>query len=341
MIEAENLTKFYGALPAIKDVSFSVDRGEVVGFLGPNGAGKSTTIRILTCYMPPSAGTARIGGLDCFENSLEVRRRIGYLPENVPLYGEMTVRGFLSFAARAKGVESAQIPKETERVMDVCALTSVSHRMVSHLSKGFRQRAGLAQALLGNPPVLVLDEPSIGLDPKQIIEIRKLIQHLRGEHTILLSSHILPEVAQICQRILIINKGRIMATDTPASLTNQLQKSSKILVQVRNEDAPLGSLLKDLDGVQQVVPRDDGPGRFMVETDRSRDLRPEIARFIHEKNLELLELRMLDLSLEDIFMQLVTEEMDESGVPSSSLPEAGPGEDDGKQDRDFQEELAS
>jgi ABC-2 type transport system ATP-binding protein len=308
MIEAEGLTKYYGPMPAIRDVSFQVERGEVVGFLGPNGAGKSTTIRILTCYMPPTSGEARIDGLDCFERSLEVRRQVGYLPENVPLYGELPVRGFLRFAARAKGVEGKKVEGEISRVIGICGLDNASNRMISHLSKGFRQRVGLAQALLNNPPVLVLDEPTIGLDPTQIIEIRRLIQELRGEHTILLSSHILPEVAQICQRVLIINKGQIIATDTPANLTSQLQKSAQIQLQVRGRTAELASALESLSGVQKVTVAAGDQGKFFVETDRSGDLRPEIARLVVDKGMDLLELKLVDLSLEDIFMQLVTDE---------------------------------
>ncbi|NSW87472.1 MAG: ATP-binding cassette domain-containing protein [Syntrophobacteraceae bacterium] len=308
MIEAEGLTKFYGSMAAIRDVTFRIDQGEVVGFLGPNGAGKSTTIRILTCYMPPTAGSAKIDGLDCFEKSLEVRNRIGYLPESVPLYSEMSVDRFLAFAAEAKGVEARKRRKEVARVVDICGLEKVSHRIIGHLSKGFRQRVGLAQALVNNPPILILDEPTIGLDPGQIIEIRHLILNLREKHTILLSSHILPEVAQICQRVMIINKGQIVATDSPANLTSRLQKSALVVIEVRGSSDDLASCLKQLDGVQNVTSDNDNHNRMMVETDRSRDLRPEIARLVVAKGVDLLELKPVDLSLEDIFMQLVTEE---------------------------------
>lgn len=308
MIEAEGLTKFYGSLQAIRDVTFEVQKGEVVGFLGPNGAGKSSTIRILTCYMPPTAGVARVDGLDCFERSIEVRRKVGYLPEHVPLYNELTVRRFLRFAASAKGVEARKIENELKRVTGICGLEKVANRIIGHLSKGYKQRVGLAQALLNNPSVLVLDEPTIGLDPTQIIEIRRLIQELREEHTVLLSSHILPEVAQICQRVLIINKGRIIATDTPANLTRQLQKSAQIVLQVRERASELIPFLESMDGVQGVTCQQDDQERLVVETDRSRDLRPDIARLAVEKDMNLLELKLMDLSLEDIFLQLVTEE---------------------------------
>ena len=317
MIEAEGLTKFYGSLPAIRDVTFQVQKGEVVGFLGPNGAGKSTTMRILACFMPATAGVARIDGMDCFEKSLEVRRLVGYLPENVPLYGDLTVKGFLQFAAGAKGVEAKRLGHEIGRVVDTCGLEKVAHRIIGHLSKGYRQRVGLAQALLHNPSVLILDEPTIGLDPTQIIEIRKLIQDLREEHTVLLSSHILPEVAQICQRVLIINKGQIVATDSPANLTHQLQKSSEISLQVKGGVSELVPAIQEMEGVQGVVRQGEGDDRLRIETDRSHDLRPEIARAVIARGMDLLELKLVDLSLEDIFMQLVTEEITEPSQEES------------------------
>jgi ABC-2 type transport system ATP-binding protein len=308
MIEAEGLTKFYGPLAAIRDVSFQVQKGEVVGFLGPNGAGKSTTMRILTCYMPPTAGIARVDGLDCFEQSLQVRRKVGYLPENVPLYADLTVGHFLRFAAGAKGVEANRQLSEVQRVTAVCGLEKVANRIIGHLSKGYKQRVGLAQALLNNPSVLVLDEPTIGLDPSQIIEIRRLIQELREEHTVLLSSHILPEVAQICQRVMIINKGQIVATDSPGNLTHQLQKSAQIVLQVSDRAPELAAILEKVEGVQSVSVADGGENRLIVETDRSHELRPNLARVVVEQGMDLLELKVRDLSLEDIFMQLVTEE---------------------------------
>ncbi|MEJ5349005.1 MAG: ATP-binding cassette domain-containing protein [Desulfosoma sp.] len=315
MIEAQGLTKWYGTVPAIQDVSFEIAKGEVVGFLGPNGAGKSTTIRILTCFMPPTAGSAKVDGLDCLENSLEVRRRIGYLPENVPLYNEMTVCRFLSFVAQVKGVPWKSMTKEVERVVAVCGLEAVRNRIIGNLSKGYRQRVGLAQALVGNPPVLILDEPTIGLDPTQIVEIRKLIQDLGQDHTVLLSSHILPEVAQICQRVLIINKGRIVATDAPQALTSQLQKSATVHLTVCGDGTGLAESLRRLDGVLNVVVEGGEPSRLIVETDRHADLRPALARTVVQHGADLLELKTVDLSLEDIFMHLVTEEpSQEQGV---------------------------
>jgi ABC-2 type transport system ATP-binding protein len=307
VIEVENLTKVYGALTALRQVNFTVDQGEIVGFLGPNGAGKTTALRILTCFMPPSWGTARVGGFDCQDHSLEVRARIGYLPENVPLYLDMTTRRFLTFAAAAKRVPRSRQRKEIERVMEVCDITSVADRIIKHLSKGYRQRIGIAQALLNDPPILILDEPTIGLDPTQIVEIRSLIKQLGTERTIILSSHILPEVSQICQRILIINKGQIVATDTPANLTSQLQRNLRVYLEVEGPENEVLKNLIGMTGVLHVKPAD-GPGTYLVETRRGEDLRPELARTVVKHGWNLQELKLQDLSLEEIFMQLVTDE---------------------------------
>ncbi|MCE5335761.1 MAG: ABC transporter ATP-binding protein [Desulfobacteraceae bacterium] len=316
MIEAEGLTKFYGPISAIRNVSFSIEKGEIVGFLGPNGAGKSTSIRILTCYMPPTAGVARVDGLDCFENSIQVRQKIGYLPENVPVYRDLTAKRFLRFAASAKGVAPKRIAAEVDRVVAACGLEKIAGRMVGNLSKGYRQRVGLAQALLNDPPVLILDEPTIGLDPTQIIEIRHLIRELGENRTILLSSHILPEVAQICQRVIIINKGEIIATDSPANLTSQLQKTAKISLEVSGPVDEIVPSLEAMAGVLKVTPEGDGKNRLTIETDQSKDMRPEISRMVVLKGHGILELRAVQLSLEDIFMQLVTEDPAEEGAKS-------------------------
>ena len=316
MIEAEGLTKFYGPIGAIRNVSFQIEKGEVVGFLGPNGAGKSTTIRILTCYMPPSSGMARVEGLDVIENSLQIRQKIGYLPESVPLYKDLTVRRFLRFAASSKGVEAKRMNAEVSRVISACGLEKNADRIIGNLSKGFRQRVGLAQALLNDPSVLILDEPTIGLDPAHIIEIRRLIQDLRGDRTILLSSHILPEVAQLCQRVIIINKGEIVATDSPANLTSQLQKTVKIVLEVSGPSQEFAQAIENMTGVQKVSLVSNGTSKFVIETDPSTDLRPEIAAMAVQKGCGLLELRTIQLSLEDIFMQLVTEEPTGEGAES-------------------------
>lgn len=307
MIEVENLTKFYGSVVALRQVNFSVEQGEIVGFLGPNGAGKTTALRIITCFLPPTSGVARVAGLDCQQNSLEVRAKIGYLPENVPLYKDMTTRRFLAFAAAAKGVSRSRKPQELDRVMEVCAITSVAERIIGNLSKGYRQRIGIAQALLNDPPILILDEPTIGLDPTQIVEIRSLIKELGAERTIILSSHILPEVSQICQRILIINNGQIIATDTPANLTAQLQRNLQVYLEVEGPEAEIMKKIDSMVGVLNVTPAN-GPGSYLIETSRGQDLRPELARTVVEHGWHLRELKLQDLSLEDIFMQLVTDE---------------------------------
>jgi len=310
MIEVENLTKFYGSVPALSQVNFTVDQGEIVGFLGPNGAGKTTALRILTCFMPPTSGTARVAGLDCQQHSLEVRAKIGYVPENVPLYLDMTTQRFLGFAAAAKSVPRSRFRQELGRVMEICSITAVANRILGHLSKGFRQRVGIAQALLNDPPILILDEPTIGLDPTQIVEIRSLIKELGKERTIILSSHILPEVSQICQRILIINKGQIIATDTAANLTAQLQQNLQVYLEVEGPKIEVTKKLATLAGVLDVKPAD-GAGTYLIETARGEDLRPLLARTVVEHGWQLRELKLQDLSLEDIFMQLVTDE--ESG----------------------------
>jgi ABC-2 type transport system ATP-binding protein len=240
MIEVRNLTKRYGELTAIRDVSFSVARGEILGFLGPNGAGKTTTMRILTGYMPASAGTVTVDGFDVFENSFEVRRRIGYLPETPPLYTDMTVESYLDFVARIKGVARMEIGGATERVLQTCGLVEVRHRLAGHLSKGYRQRVGLAQALIHDPPVLVLDEPTIGLDPRQIIEIRKLIRTLAGDRTVILSTHILPEVSQICEKVVILASGRIALEERMDTLMKQGVSLEDVFLQAiaREEEHP-------------------------------------------------------------------------------------------------------
>ncbi len=308
MIEAEGLTKFYGPIGAIRNVSFEIEKGEIVGFLGPNGAGKSTAIRILTCYMPPSLGSARIDGLDIMEDSLRIRQKIGYLPENVPLYNDLTVSRFLRFAAGSKGVEAKRMSAETNRVISACGLEKNAGRIIGNLSKGYRQRVGLAQALLNDPDVLILDEPTIGVDPTQIIEMRRLIKELGENRTILLSSHILPEVAQLCHRVIIINKGEIVATDTPANLTSQLQKTAKIVLEVSGPSEALAGAIEGTAGVEKVSVVRNGTSKFIIETDPSKDMRPQIAAMAVEKGCGLLELRPVQLSLEDIFVQLVTEE---------------------------------
>ena len=250
MIEVRNLTKRYGDLTAVRDVSFTVAKGEVLGFLGPNGAGKTTTMRIVTGYMPASEGTVTVDGFDVFENSFEVRKRIGYLPENPPLYGDMSVEAFLRFVAKIKGVAKAALDEATTRVLETCGLTHVRGRLTANLSKGYRQRVGLAQALIHDPPVLVLDEPTIGLDPRQIIEIRSLIRHLAGSRTVILSTHILPEVAQICEKVVILSDGRVVLEDRLENLTRGATLEEVFLRAISRDEASEAAAAEEASAVE-------------------------------------------------------------------------------------------
>jgi ABC-2 type transport system ATP-binding protein len=310
MIEVENLSKFYGPTPAIQDVSFSVEKGEILGFLGPNGAGKTTTMRILTCFMPPTSGKARIAGLDVQKDSLKVRRKIGYMPETVPLYTDLVVDDYLSFVSQVKGVPVRERKRKIDEVVEQCGLKEVRGRLTGRLSKGFRQRVGLAQALLSDPEVLILDEPTVGLDPKQIIEIRNLIRGLAGSRTIILSTHILPEVGMTCQRVVIIHKGKVVAVDTPANLTTQLQHSQQVHLVVKGPAETVAERLRSVPGV--VTVRSESPANgatnFMVDSEKGRDLRAELATAVVQSGFGLLELRPVALSLEDVFIELVTKE---------------------------------
>jgi ABC-2 type transport system ATP-binding protein len=311
MIEVEQLNKSYGPIKAIEDVSFAVEKGEILGFLGPNGAGKSTTMRILTCFMPPTSGTARVAGYDIFTDSLQVRRRIGYVPENAPLYTDMPVVSFLKFAAEVKGLSRRERLRQVGQAMDDCGIKDVQHRYIGKLSKGYRQRVALAQALLGNPDVLILDEPTIGLDPRQIIDIRQLIKGLAGQKTVILSTHILPEVSMTCQRVIIINRGRLVAVDTPENLTTKLQTSSRLLVRVEGPATDVVRALGAVAGVQTVKEDGSAPGKVVtciIESKKDRDVRKDVAAAVVRQNWGLLELRPVDLTLEDVFVRLVTEE---------------------------------
>ena len=310
MIEVQHITKRYGRVTAVDDVSFKVERGEILGFLGPNGAGKTTTMRILTGYMPATEGRAVVAGFDVFAEPIEAKRRTGYLPETPPLYPDMTVREYLDFVARIKGVPAGEQKPRVQSVMERTSVADMADRHCSKLSKGYRQRVGLAQALIHNPDVLILDEPTAGLDPKQIIETRELIRSLAGDHTIVLSTHILPEVAQTCQRVVIINKGRVVAVDTPDNLTARLRGAETMFVHV---DAPREDALAALQAVQGVtrVNASDGRhahGAFEVESDRGTDVRRELARAIVTRGWGLLELRPMRMSLEEIFLQVTTDE---------------------------------
>src|SRR5689334_16649426 len=295
---------------AIEGMSFQVEQGEILGFLGPNGAGKTTTMRIITGYMPASEGTVKVDGFDVFDNPIDVRRRIGYLPENPPLYLEMTVTGYLRFVSKIKGVPKDRIDSEVSRVMDRVNITDVKERIISKLSKGYKQRVGLAQALLHDPPVLVLDEPTIGLDPKQIQEVRELIKELAGNHTVVLSTHILPEVEQTCHRVIIIDHGKIVAVDTPQNLRFQVQGAERVFIEVDGPSSEVMSSLKTLPGVMDVrlVASADGGHRFQLESELRRDIRRDVARRVVENGWGLLEMRSSTMSLEDVFIKLTTAE---------------------------------
>ena len=306
MIQVEHLTKRYGPKTAIDDVTFSVEKGEVLAFLGPNGAGKTTTMRILTGSLPATAGTARVAGYDCFERPLEVKRVIGYLPEFPPLYGEMTVTEYLTFVGRIKGVTVSEIPTALDRVMQRLSLGEVRGRLIANLSRGFKQRVGLAQALVHNPPVLILDEPTTGLDPKQIIEIRELIRELAGSHTIILSTHILPEATAVARRVVIIHEGRIVAEDSQERLSARLRRSEKVSITLNTPPADAEEQLAMLPGVLSVHPEDSN--RFLIETDLGRDLRDDLARFVVNHHWGLLELKLVTITLEDVFLRLTQEE---------------------------------
>lgn len=311
MIEVEHLTKSYGQARAVNDISFKVEKGEILGFLGPNGAGKTTTMRILTGYLPATGGTARIAGFDVFEQSMEVRKRIGYLPETPPLYPDMAVGDYLAFVARIKGVAAGDVGKRVEAAMKMTNIADRKDWLIKKLSRGYKQRVGIAQAIVHNPDVVILDEPTVGLDPNQIKEVRKLIKDLAGEHTIILSTHILPEVEMTCDRVVIINRGKIAAIDTTSNLTTQLKGGERVRVVVRGGGNGLPGSLSALEGVSRVEREGeagDDLSAFMIESEQGTDLRPEIAARIVKDGFDLLELRAVSLSLEDIFMQLTTEE---------------------------------
>ena len=306
MIEVENLTRYYGSRLAINNLSFQIEKGEVVGFLGPNGAGKSTTMNIISCILPASNGTVKINRFDTFEQSLEIRKMTGYLPETPPLYPDMTVAKYLDFAAGVRGVSSKNIPAAVERVIEKCSLKDVGHRIIGRLSKGYQQRVGLAQAMVHDPEILILDEPTIGLDPIQIIEIRKLIQELAEEHTIILSSHILPEITQICKRVIIINEGEIAAVDSLGGLTASLRKSERISLTVRK---PENMIIEKLNSLDQVISASSTEeNQFLIECSLRSNLQDDIAKLALENDWGIIELKPISMTLEDIFLKLTLEE---------------------------------
>jgi gliding motility-associated transport system ATP-binding protein len=319
LIEVEDLTKAYGPVTAVDHVSFTVNPGEILGFLGPNGAGKTTTMRILTGYIPATSGTARISGFDVFEDSLEVRRHIGYLPEAPPVYPDMTVESYLDFVLRIKNVPADKRTARLNEALEKTSLVDRRHQLIKRLSRGYKQRVGLAQALVHDPDVIILDEPTVGLDPKQIIEVRHLIKGLAGDHTIILSTHILPEVSMTCDRVVIINKGKVAAVDTPQNLTMQLKGGQKVHIDVAAPEKPLTDLLSGIPGANRVEVSSHPGGHLtaVIETAPGQDIRSQIAARIVEKGWPLYELRGASLSLEDIFLQLTTDDAAHAAQPSN------------------------
>ncbi|MGA2037931.1 MAG: ATP-binding cassette domain-containing protein [Bryobacteraceae bacterium] len=315
MIKVEGLTKRYARTVAVDNISFEVEKGQIVGFLGPNGAGKTTTMRVLTCFLPPTSGTANVAGYDVQEHPIEVKKRIGYLPESPPLYPEMDVTGYLEFTGKLKGIPSADIKKRVDEVLGKCAIGDVRDKLIGKLSKGYRQRVGLAQAIIHNPDVLILDEPTSGLDPKQIIEIRELLKSLAGNHTIILSTHILSEVEHSCQRVIIISAGKLVAIDSVANLTNRLRGSESVALEVESaggspNPSDVQVRLEQVAGVRSVVMKDSKDGRltFEVESLQGRQIRADLARSVVNAGWNLSELRPVGLSLEEVFLQLTAAE---------------------------------
>ncbi len=311
MISVENLTKYYGIKKAVDNITFSVKKGEILGFLGPNAAGKTTTMRIITCYLSASSGTVRVAGYDIFENPIEVKKRIGYMPENPPLYTDMTVSSYLKFVGGIKGLSGKKLNERVNEVMKVAAVEDVKNRVTGKLSKGYRQRVGLAQAIIHNPEILILDEPTAGLDPKQIIETRELIKSLAGQHTIVVSTHILPEVSMTCDRVLIINEGKIVAEDTIEDLTKKIRGSETILMEINGPKNEIKEKLEKIEGVAEVKVQDTKDGglhKYHIESKPSFNIRKELAKTVVNSDWGLEEMRTISLSLEDIFLKLTTKE---------------------------------
>ena len=323
MIKVEGLTKRYDRFVAVQGIDFEVEKGQIVGFLGPNGAGKTTTMRILTCFLPPTEGTASVAGFDVLKQPMDVKKRIGYLPESPPVYPEMEVHEYLAFVGRLKGISSSDLARRVDEVCERCNIGDVRKKLIAKLSKGYRQRVGIAQSIIHNPDVLVLDEPTAGLDPKQIHETRELIRSLAGEHTIILSTHILPEVEQTCDHVVIISKGRLVAKDSVKNLTSRLRGQESIAVEILSEDGSLDrqgvqKRLEQVAGVSRVVSRDARSGSYSYEIESlpGRNIRSEVARAVVGNGWELQELRPVSVSLESIFLELTATE--ETPVPAGA-----------------------
>jgi len=330
MIRVSELTKRYARNTAVDHISFEVEKGQIVGFLGPNGAGKTTTMRVLTCFLPPSSGTATVAGYDVLEQPLEVKKRIGYLPETPPLYPEMDTEEYLLFVGKLKGLSGGELRQRVDTVCERCAIADVKQKLLGKLSKGYRQRVGLAQAIIHNPDVLILDEPTAGLDPKQINETRDLIKSLAGDHTIILSTHILPEVEQTCQQVIIINKGKLVATDSVNNLQSRARGVESVLVEVGTgkgtvDAGTVRERLEKVAGVSRVVLKEsrESGSAFEVENKKGSVVRGDLARAVVESGWDLNELRPAAVSLEEVFLQLTQEQ---SGAPA-----------DGKQTKETRE----
>ena len=309
IIEADNLTHYYGPQPAIENVDFKVKRGEILGFLGPNGAGKTTTMRILTGYMPPTRGNVEIDGMDIVKDSLECRKKIGYLPETVPLHTDMTVKNYLTFMGSLRGMSRRSINDQINNVIEICRLQDYYKTIVGKLSKGYRQRVGIAQAILHEPEILVMDEPTIGIDPIQVVETRRLIQDIGKQQTVVLSSHILPEVSMVCGRVLIINQGQIVAEDTPDNLATRLQATQQILVEISTTSKKIQPILENIEGVTDVRRRRNTDNiTFEITVADGYDVRDEISKIIIENDCSLLSMQLNSMSLEQIFLKLTTTE---------------------------------
>lgn len=309
MIKATKLCKNYGHHKAVKSIDFHIRKGEIIGFLGPNGAGKSTTMNMITGYLAPSSGTIEVNGLNMIDNPIEVKKTIGYLPEIPPLYMDMTVIEYLKFAAELKGVSKESLKMDLEKIMDLVKIGDVQKRLIKNLSKGYKQRVGLSQSLVGNPELLILDEPTVGLDPKQIIEIRNLIKTLSGEHTIILSSHILPEISAVCGRVLIMNKGEIVASDTPENLSTRLEGKNQLHLKIKGVQAPVINSLKNLENLSSINCGDSaekGVLDLYLESSNGADIRESVFNIMSKNSFPILQMRPIDMSLEDIFLNLTT-----------------------------------
>ena len=311
MIEVNQLTKYFGRFPAITDISFRVEQGEILGFLGPNGAGKTTTMKIITGFMPPTSGTVSVAGYDIVDESLNARRHIGYMPETVPLYPDMTVEDYLGFMGRIRGMSGEYIGRRTKEVIEICRVEDYQSTLIGKLSKGFRQRVGVAQAILHEPDVLILDEPTIGIDPIQVVETRQLIKSLGGERTVIVSTHILPEVSTICERVIIIHEGEIVAVDRPENLAARLLGAERIELDVRGPERGVMDALSSVDGVQDVRKAStagDGVPGYVVEAEQGTDLRAALASEVVQRGWDLMRLEAVSMSLEEIFLHLTTSE---------------------------------